>query len=349
MNRRNLVGILKANSPQYVWAGLPVWIGASFAALGRSPTLSEWGPISLLLVTMFVIICTVGQFSNAYADRHEDWLYVPSNPLVTGELDAGVARVALIVQHILCGLLVIALWVVTHKHWLIVVLVVGWLVSLQYSMPPLRLKETIVSPFAQGICTVLSLFASWMVVSNLNLFIIAFGVFLFLIMLAFGTTVKLRKTFEDYRSGQIQVEEGKGVWDLKTSGLGVKVKWAVAMEVFAGLGAFILLPIYWRLGIFENALLIPLVTLPLLCMILIVVFRIKDPLENQDKCVKLMAMTNVFIIFSFLGVAFVNVLHWAFLILVFFLFMTVFFVLERAIRPVGAPYQSDVAKGLNVA
>jgi 4-hydroxybenzoate polyprenyltransferase len=188
MNRRSLLGIWKANGPQWVWTGFPVWIGAIFAGLGRAPTLSEWGPICLFLVTVAALIATCSQFSNIYADRYEDRIYVPSSPLVTGELEAGTAKKALILQNILCGLLLIALLVVTLNYWLIIALIFGWALGLTYNLPPFRFKETAINPFHFGLGMALALIVAWLAVSPLNRFIIAFAAFFFLHFVAFGTT-----------------------------------------------------------------------------------------------------------------------------------------------------------------
>lgn len=347
MNRRNLIGIWKANGPQWVWTGFPVWIGAIFAGLGRAPTLSEWGLIGLFLVTVAALIATCSQFSNIYADRYEDRIYVPSSPLVTGELDVGIAKKALILQNILCGLLLIALLVVTLKYnwydsqyFLIIALAFGWALGLTYNLPPFRLKETAINPFHFGLGMALAVIVAWLAVAPLNVFIIAFAAFFFLHFVAFGTTNQLRKTFVALNCGQIQVEEGSSVYKISTV-IKLKVKTAVALEAIAGLGTFILIPIYWYLGIFKMPLSVALLTLPLAFMILAVVFRIKDPVRNARKCEQFMAMTSLFIVFSFLGVALAGIgVHWGFAILAFILFTAVYYLLERTVRPFGASFRA---------
>jgi len=317
-----------------------VLFGAVFYAAGGTPDASDWPSIGLLLAATALILGTASQFANAYADRNEDRLYFPGNPLVTGELDAGTARKVLIAQNILCGMLVVALLVVSDFNYrLIIAVVAGWAAGLAYSLPPLRLKETKAGPFTHALAAVLVPLAGWLVVERSLTaqegFIIAFAAFFFVHLVAFSTTVKLRKTLENLNGGRVQVEEGKGILDLKTSGLGIKVKTAMAVETTVGLGAFILVPIYWHLDIFSRELSIALLTLPLAFMALTALFRIKAPLENAYKCAFFMGMTCTFIVFSFLGVALADLIHWGFIVLVFVFFIAVYAILQRATRPLS--------------
>jgi len=344
MNRRTLAGIFKANGTQYVWAGFPVLFGAIYYAGGGAPAAGEWLSIGLLLAAMTVILGTVSQLANAYSDRDEDWLYVPSNPLVTGELDASNAKKALIAQNILAAMLVIALFVVSDFNYpLLIVILAGWSLGLANSFSPFRFKERAVGPFTHAIASSLVPVAGWLVVERSltaqDGFIIAFTAFFFVHLAAFGTSVKLRKTFEDMKGGRVQVAEGKTVYDLRTSGLGLSVRTAVAMETVLGLGAFILVPVYWHLGIFGRELSISLLTLPLAFMVLTAVFRIKNPLTNTYRCGQLMSMNCLFIVFSFLGVALADLMHWGFIVLVFVFFIAVFSVLQRVTRPFGASFR----------
>ena len=83
MSRRTLSGLSKANLPQWIWACLPFWVGSLIWALdGKTP---DWGIISLFIVTV-IIIQASAELANTYVDRKEDHIFVPSNPLVTGEL-----------------------------------------------------------------------------------------------------------------------------------------------------------------------------------------------------------------------------------------------------------------------
>ena len=311
--------------------------GAIYYA-GGAPAADEWPSIGLLLATTAVILATASQFANAYADRDEDWLYVPSNPLVTGELDAGTARKVLIAQNILCGMLVIALLVVSDFNYpLIIAVVAGWVAGLAYSLPPLRLKETKAGPFTHALAAALVPIAGWLVVERSLIaqdgFIIAFAAFFFVQLIAFNITVKLRKTFEDLNSGRIKVGEGMTVADLRTSGLDIKVKYAVALEAVVGLGAFILVPVYWYLEIFDAELLTALLSLPLAFMVLTAVYRLMDPLKNAYRCALFMAMASVFTVFSLLGVALADVIHPGFVVLIFVFFIGVYMILQKATRP----------------
>ena len=130
-----------------VWLCLPLLIGAIIRGLdGRAP---EWAPIALFLVTVTLLMAIL-EFANVYADRYEDQLYFPNNPIVTGELDAGKARKVLILENIIAGVFLVALLLVTINYSLIIVMIGCWFVNLAYSLPPLRFKETLAAPFTYG-------------------------------------------------------------------------------------------------------------------------------------------------------------------------------------------------------
>lgn len=316
-----------------------MWIGAIIFALGRAPTLGEWGPIGLFLATAAIII-GISEYANTYADREEDWIYVPSNPLVTGELAAGTAKTALIIENIFAGLLLIALLLVTFNYYLILALVVGWLIALTYSLPPLRLKETVVAPFFFALGTALLPIVAWLSVSPLNAFIMAFAAFLFLGSFASAIAMtKLRKTFDALNYGQIQVEEGGSVYNIRTVGLKLRVKTAIALEAITAIGAFVLVPIFWHLGIFDMALSIALLTVPLAFTILAVALGISGPAKNARKCEQLVGMASLLIILSFFGLAMASVLHWGFAIIACIVFLIVFALLLRYVHPFGPAYR----------
>ena len=335
MNRKGLVGLFKANLPQFVWMSFPVYIGSFIYALEAEDKDPEWVPITLFLITVTILV-SIAEFANTYADRDEDWLYVPSNPIVTGELDAGTARKAFIVQNILGGAFLIALLAVTRNYWLTLALAIGWAVGYTYSMPPFRFKERVVGPlfFALGIS--LKPIVGWLVIGPLNDFMIGFAVFLFIWLIAFQISGdKLRKTAIALNHGIIQSEGDSGVHSIGTVGLKLTVKTAIFLESFIGLGAFILVPIFWHLDIFNMTLSIALLTLPLVFMILTVVTRIREPLRNADKCGQLIGMVYSFIILSFCGVALANVIHWALAALICIIFLIVFRLLFRIVHPFG--------------
>ena len=343
MSWRSLVGVWKANLPQWVWWAFPFWIGAIVFALdGRAP---EWGTVILFLATVAVLY-SIAEYANTYADRDEDWLYVPSSPLLTGELDAGTAKKAFILQNILGGLLLIALLVVSNfNYWLIIALAVGWAVGLTYSLPPFRFKETVAGPFFWALGLGLLPIVGWLAVepslTARSGLILAFAGFWFVHSIGVAITMtKLRKTFDALMGGHIQVEEGRSVWDLRTVGLKLRVKTAVAIEAITGLGAFILVPIFWHLGILDMGLSIALLTLPLVFMILTVVYRLKGPVRNTRKCEQFGGMDYLFISLLFLVVALTSVLHWGFIILVSIVFAVVFLLLFRVVHPFGPAYRA---------
>jgi 4-hydroxybenzoate polyprenyltransferase len=311
-----------------------------FALDGEAP---EWASIILFLVLVTILV-GIAQFANTYADRDEDQIFVPSSPLLTGELDVGTAKKAFIWQNIVGGLLLIALLVITLNYWLIIALVVGWAVALTYSLPPFRFKERVVGPFFFAVGQGLKPIVAWLVVepslTEKNGFIIAFAVFVFVVGFASQISMtKLRKTFDALRSGVIQIEEGSSVYNIRTSGLKLKVKTAVALEAIVGLGAFILIPIFWYLGIFDMPLSVALLTLPLAFMILTVVFRAKDPVGNTRKCERFAGMAWAFISLVFFAVALASVIHWAFAILLSIVFLIGFRLLLRYVHPFGVAYR----------
>jgi len=315
MDRQSLMGIFRANLPQFVWMSFPLYIGSFIYALQVEDKSPEWVSIILFLITVTVLV-GIAQFANTYADQDEDRLYVPSNPLLTGDLDEVKARRAFILQNILGGLLLIALLVVTLNYWLIVALAIGWAAGLTYSLPPFRFKETAVGPLVFALGIVLKPIVAWLVIGPLNNFIIAFVLFLFIELLAFQISGdKLRKTFIALRSGLIKIEEGGSIYDLRTVGLKIRVRTAIAIEAMTALGAFILVVVFWALEIFDVPLTIALLILPLGFAIATVVYRMKEPVENALKCSKFMGMVYVFTILSFFGVALATVLHWVLAIL----------------------------------
>ena len=73
MKTQTLIGIFKANLPQYLWIALPLYIGGVIFALeGGSP---DWGPIILFFITV-TLLYGIAEFANTYADRYEDPIFV---------------------------------------------------------------------------------------------------------------------------------------------------------------------------------------------------------------------------------------------------------------------------------
>jgi len=334
MTIRTLKAIWKANLPQWVWACLPFWIGSLiFAHNGTAP---HWGTLALFLVTVIAIQATA-EFANTYVDRYEDRIHVPSNPLVTGELTEGTAKKALILENIVAGLLLLAVLLVTLNYYLTIAIVAGWFTGLAYSVPPLKLKETIAGPFCFATSTALVPIAACLFVGPLNDFIIAFSVFLFLA--TFGANIstgQLRKTVEALNHSYIKIEEGNK-YNVSTTGLKTKLKTAIALEAIAGFAAFILVTIFWYLGIFDKTLSIALLSLPLIFTVLTVAFRMRDPLRNAQRCVELAGMAALTAMLSYFSVAFISVLHWhwGYSVLACIVFLTGFGLLFKQIRPYG--------------
>jgi len=336
MNIRTLKALWKANIPPMVWLCPPLLIGAIILGLdGGAP---EWAPIALLLVTITLLMAIL-EFANVYTDRDEDRLYFPNNPIVTGELDAGKARKALILENIVAGVFLVALLLVTLNYSLIIVVIGCWFVNLAYSVPPLRLKETVADPFNHGFLYALPTIAAWLVVEPSltagNGFIIAFASLLFLFSFGYGISVKFRKTFHALNSGLIQVEQGGSVYDVRTVGLGLKVKTAMVLEAVTILGAFVLVPIFWHLGIFDAALSIGLLAAAFPTAVFAIAMRVKDPVKNAPKCLVFTIMAGVDIGLVLFGVAVTSYIHWGFAVLACIVYLIVFIPLFRTIEPFG--------------
>lgn len=332
MKKQTLIGLWKANVPPFVWLWSPLWIGAIILGLdGAAP---EWGSLGLFLVTMIVAIA-IAQYANTYADREEDWLYIPTNPLVTGELAAKTARNVFILQNILAGLLLLALLLITGNYSLIIAMIAGWFVGLVYSLPPLRLKETVLGPITHALGMALLPIVGWLLVASLNRFIIAFALFLFIHGLGFEITNKFRKTSHALSQGYIQYNQQDNLYNISTVGLKLKVKTAMIIEAITTLGAFLLVPIFWHMGIFDAPLSIGLLTLPFVFTVLVIVLRLKAPIANGSKCMLFMTMAWIFIALILLGVALSSLFHWGFTILICAAFIIVLLFLVRTIYPFG--------------
>lgn len=337
MNARTLIGLWKANVPPWVWICFPLWIGPIILGLdGRAP---EWLPIALFLATVTVIM-SIAEFANTYADRDEDWLYGPTNPLVAGELNAVRARNTFILQNILAGLLLVALLVVVPSYALAITMIVGWFAGIAYSLPPFRFKETVAAPFFFALGLALLPVVAWLSVepslTAQNGFIIAFAVLLFVHSFGFEITLKFRKTYHAFNAGLIRPQEDSSVYNISTVGLRLKVRTAMAIEALTTLAAFALVPIFWHLRIFDMALLIGLLALPLPLTALAVVLRMKDPIKNARKCMFFMSMAWVLIVLLLFAVALSSLIHWGFALLACIAFVLGFVAMFRAIHPFGA-------------
>ena len=336
MSIRTLVALWKANVPHWVWITSPAWIGAVVLGFdGRAP---EWGPL-VLFVAAVLSIQTITEFANSYTDRFEDQLYGPTNTLVTGELDAATAKKVLVLENIVAGSLLLALLLVTLNYYLIVVMLVGWFLGLAYSLPPFRLKETVYCPLSHGLALALLPIAGWLIVepslTARNGFIVAFAAFFFLASFALGITLKFRKTLLALADGLIEIKQGSDLPHLSTVGLGLKLRTALALEDITSLGAFVLVPVFWHLGIFDTALSIGLLALPLPLAVLAMILRIKDPLKNSTQYKVLTTLSWILIVALFFGVALASAVHWGFALLACIAFLTGFPILTKIVHPWG--------------
>jgi len=332
VNIRILIGLWKANIPAMVWATSPLIAGSVILGLaGESP---DWRHLGLFIATATLGLA-IAESAGTYADREEDRLYFPHNPLVTGELDAGTAKKALIIQNIVAGALGLALAIATLDCALVFVMIACWLVALAYSLPPPKLKETPFGPLTYAVGTALLPLAGWLIVASPGKFVGAFAAFLFVYNLGYGVTIKFRKTYHAFNSGLLKLELDKGIYSLNTIGLGLKVGTAVALEAVTMLGAFILVPVFWHLDIFSATIAIGLLALPLPVTAIGVILRIKEPVRYSKECTLVLTLAWQLIMLVLLATALTGVFqwHWGFVILTCIAFMFVLLLLLRTIQP----------------
>ena len=332
MSRRTLAGLWKANCPQWVWIISPLWFGSTILALRGEA--HDWVAIAIFLVTVTVGM-GIAEFAGTYSDRDEDRLYGPTNPLATGELDAGTARKAFILQNVVAGSLGFALMLVTLNFPLTIAMIVGWLVGLSYSLPPFRFKETVAGPFLHGLGIALLPIFAWLVVAPLDSFVVAFSAFLLVNSFGFGITMKFRKTLLAYSAGLSKAGQGGTINSASTVGFKLSVRTATALEAIGTLGAYVLVPIFWYLGIFDSALSIVLLCLPFPLSVAGLLLRIRDPERNGERSVWLLGTAWILIIISLLAVAVASLVHWSFAVLICAIFVLVFSSLVRFVHPWG--------------
>jgi 1,4-dihydroxy-2-naphthoate octaprenyltransferase len=337
VNLRTLVALWKANVPHWVWLGSPAWIGAVLLGLdGRAP---EWLPLVLFIATVLTIQAAA-EFANSYTDRKEDRLFGPTNTLVTGELDASVAWRVLILQNIVAAVLLVALVVVTLNYGLAVVILLGWFFGLAYSVPPLRLKETLHAPFSHAMAFALLPVAGWLIVQPSllasNGFVLGFFALLFLHSYGLGITLKFRKTLLAFEAGLVPAAEGGSMQDLGTVGLNVRFGTAMGLEEITSLGAFVLVPLFWLFGVFDPALSIALLALPFPLTALALVLRRMDPLGNSSKYKVLMTLAWGLIVVTLFGAGLAASVHWGFAVLACIAVLAGFPLLVRIVHPWGA-------------
>jgi len=320
-----------------VWIGSPAWIGAVILGLdGKAP---EWVGLALFIVTVLTIQ-SIAEFVNSYTDRDEDRIYGPTNTIVTRELDAGIAKKILVLQNIVAALLIASLAVVTLNYALISVMIIGWFFGLAYSVSPFRLKETVNGPLAHAIAFALLPVAGWLIVEPSllakNGFILAFASFLFLHSYGLGITLKFRKTLLALDSGLVSTKQDSDLYNLSTVGFRLKFKTAMYLEAIAALGSFILVPIFWYLGVFDAALSIALLALPLPLTALAMILRTKDLVKNSSIYKVSMTLSWILIVLTLFGYGLASLIPWGFAALVCVISLVGFPLLVRVVHPWGA-------------
>jgi 4-hydroxybenzoate polyprenyltransferase len=320
-----------------VWIGSPAWIGAVILGLdGKAP---EWVGLALFIVTVLTIQ-SIAEFVNSYTDRDEDRIYGPTNTIVTRELDAGIAKKILVLQNIVAALLIAALAVVTLNYALISVMIIGWFFGLAYSVSPFRLKETVNGPLAHAIAFALLPVAGWLIVEPSllakNGFILAFASFLFLHSYGLGITLKFRKTLLALDSGLVSTKQDSDLYNLSTVGFRLKFKTAMYLEAIAALGSFILVPIFWYLGVFDAALSIALLALPLPLTALAMILRTKDLVKNSSIYKVSMTLSWILIVLTLFGYGLSSLIPWGVAALVCVISLVGFPLLVRVVHPWGA-------------
>ena len=320
-----------------MWIGSPAWIGAVILGLdGKTP---EWVGLALFIVTVLTIQ-SIAEFVNSYTDRDEDRIYGPTNTIVTRELDAGIAKKILVLQNIVAALLIAALAVVTLNYALISVMIIGWFFGLAYSVSPFRLKETVNGPLAHAIAFALLPVAGWLIVEPSllanNGFILAFASFLFLHSYGLGITLKFRKTLLALDSGLVSTKQDSDLYNLSTVGFRLKFKTAMYLEAIAALGSFILVPIFWYLGVFDAALSIALLALPLPLTALAMILRTKDLVKNSSIYKVSMTLSWILIVLTLFGYGLASLIPWGVAALVCVISLVGFPLLVRVVHPWGA-------------
>lgn len=320
-----------------MWIGSPAWIGAVILGLdGKTP---EWVGLALFIVTVLTIQ-SIAEFVNSYTDRDEDRIYGPTNTIVTRELDAGIAKKILVLQNIVAALLIAALAVVTLNYALISVMIIGWFFGLAYSVSPFRLKETVNGPLTHAIAFALLPVAGWLIVEPSllakNGFILAFASFLFLHSYGLGITLKFRKTLLALDSGLVSTKQDSDLYNLSTVGFRLKFKTAMYLEAIAALGSFILVPIFWYLGVFDAALSIALLALPLPLTALAMILRTKDLVKNSSIYKVSMTLSWILIVLTLFGYGLASLIPWGVAALVCVISLVGFPLLVRVVHPWGA-------------
>ncbi|MBE0481854.1 MAG: UbiA family prenyltransferase [Dehalococcoidia bacterium] len=324
---RTLAGVWKANIPALAWGCSPLWAGAIILGLGgNSPQVTQ---IILFAAAVF-LIQAVAEFANSYADREEDRIFFPANPLVTGELRARTAWTFFLAENVVVGALVIALIIVTLDYALVSAIIAGWIAGLAYSVPPLRLKATAAGPLLIAAGCTLLLVAGWLLVAPLDRFIIAFSVFFFVHSIGYGITHKFRKTTHAFSHDPKAQGSSRNlpVFDLKLS-----IRRGQILEALTAMGAFIMVPVFWSLGIFQAWFSIALLTLPLALTVAAIELRLRNPVGSGQKAMVFMTAAWASIMIVFLAYALSTIMHWGYAVLVCLAFLSGFALLVRSVYP----------------
>ena len=340
MNFRTLIALWKANVPHWILTSLLICTGAILLGLGGGTP--DWVHLGVFLPTT-ILGLAIAEYAGTLADRHEDWLYGPTNPIVTGELDAGTAKKAFIVQNIVAGSLGFALMLITLDYALTLAMIACWAIALAYSVPPFRIKETGAGPAFLALGVALIPIAGWLLVAPLTKFIALFAAFWFLYTCGFGYTLKFRKTYLALNADLIQLEEGGSIYDLATVGKGPRVKNAMALEVLAITAAFVLVSVCWALDIFDMPLSVGLLALCLPPTLAGIVLRIKAPFDNSVKATQYIALGWTIVHPIFFAFALNRGLdwNWGYAVLAGIASLGGFLLLMRIVHPTGSKSMQD--------
>jgi hypothetical protein len=115
-------------------------------------------------------------------------------------------------------------------------------------------------------------------------------------------------------------------------------------KVNVPLGAFIMVPVFWHMGIFDTTLSMGLLTVPLALAVVGIALRIRDPISSGAKCTLLIGVAWICIILTLFLVTLTSVVHWGFAILACIGVLTGALLLARTIqsfghKPLGAHLQ----------
>jgi len=272
--------IFKANFFHWVFFLLFLWLGLIFLGLGRFPHPDEWGIIVYSIFVATFTVC-ITEFADIYADRFDDKIFRPANPLASGEISHQTGKKIFILENILGIVLLVSLYILTKNLPLILALTLGWISGLAYSLPPLKLKERkIIGPVEFGFCCSLLPLVGWLIVKPLTSFILAYMLILFIGGIGVGIATKLRRTSEALNYGLFANNPETNPLNLKVLGFSLKVKTAIILEAIFTIGAVILIPVFYILKIFNPTLTILLLLASTPPVLAGITLRIKNPIKD---------------------------------------------------------------------